>query len=347
MHTRKVMPSENRQSGEARKAGPVNYFAAFDCLNEEVPVLIGFVRQPAKQRTNLESMDWYWARELNRNGDDPGGMLQKAGFDAVSLSMRYRPATLREIAAYDKLSAELGGRFRFITASGKAMSPGYHFNLTDTGVIPAELTDATWGGPLSQLLIGSKWRAGKKGPMLFDFVRQMPPDQRDHVLERLIDLEAVPMHSFASNAADAETTDPVVLSSSLRDVWQFQTEGLTWTAQLDAGAWLVRLTGENDNLMLQLIVEGREFVQQLAPFPHSWPRVEYPYAGRLSSLLNFMDNLAVLCRAGRTGFEAKFGESCTEATGPYWYRKIIENALHGFAESFMQRDRTKWPNLKS
>lgn len=346
MRVHPVAAAKKLQAGEKSKPGPVNYFAAFDRLNEDSPVLIGFVRQPASHRQNLEALDSFWGASMERDSESPGGILQKAGFDAVTLSVYYRPATPAEISAYESVSRKLGGVFRFILKDGRARSPGYHINLTDPQVLPAEIRDAAWEGPLLQMLIGNKWSTRDR-VYLFDFIQGMPLRQRNHLLARLVDLEGVSMHDFASNAADAEN-DAVVLASGLHDVWRFQAQESSWTATLDAGSWLVRLHEENAILTLQLVSEGSEFIQQLSPFPYkrTYPMTR-PYAGRLSSLFNLMTHLTVLYQDGRTGFEARFGETSSDHTGPYWYRKLIETLLHGRGGFSDLSSFTEWPNLKN
>jgi hypothetical protein len=307
-------------------------------------VLVGFVRQPISHRANVSDVEDLWYSVLRGAEATIGGALQQAGLDGVGLSLRYRLATEVEAAAFDALSARVGGTLKFILTSGMARLTRDRYSHIDVPDVPPELKKATWGDrPLTTLVIGSRWRS-RSGHTLFDVIRKLPEPLRGRAKARLLDMEAVAMRDFAVSASDPQTSDPVVIASGLLSGWQFDVDGVRWKASLVADTWSVILQGERNKLTLLLNVEGCEHTAQLAPFKeerHSYGR---PYRGRLSSLERLMTYLLALKDDGAERFTEHYGDGGLAVKDIDWYLDLINRILRRFG-AFESDDWTTWPYL--
>lgn len=326
----------------SKSPGPVHYYAVFDCLNGVSPLLVAFVRQPLSHRANVNEVEDFWHGVLHNLGETIGGALQKAGLNGVGLSLRYRQATDIEKAAFDTVSAQLGGTVKFILSNGKARLARDRFTYIDVEAMPPELEKATWNeGPITQLVNGSRWQSRRSGHTMFDIIQKLSEPHRSRAQARLLDTDNVAMRDFAASASNPSTTDPVVIASGLLEGWQFAVDGARWTGSLVADDWSAKLQGDRNKLTLLLFVGDQEHTAQLAPL-ESKHRFDTPYRGRLSSLYKLMTYLMVLQQKGIEQFNAQYGDGDEATHTIAWYLELVDRILHSFGP-FDSGSSTSWP----
>lgn len=330
------------KAGKTKPPGPVHYYAVFDCLNGVSPLLVAFVRQPLSHSANVNGVEDFWHGVLHKMSETIGGALQEAGLNGVGLSLRYRQATDIEKTAFDAVSAQLGGKVKYILSNGKAQLARERFTYVDVEAMPPELEKATWDeGGIAQLINGSRWRSRHSGQTMFDVIQKLSEPHRSRAQARLLDIDKVAMRDFAASASNPSTSDPVVLASGLLDGWQFTVDGSRWTASLVANDWSAKLQGDRNKLTLLLLVGGHEHIAQLAPFKSSHS-FHTPYGGRLSSVYKLMTYLMVLQQEGIEQFNAQYGDGDEAAQTIEWYLELVDRILHSY-RPFDSGSHTSWP----
>lgn len=326
------------------RATRVDYFAAFDCLNNREPLLVGFVRQPASHGACFKALEERWSWRLMRQRLNTGALLAQAGFNAGWLSVFYRRASAEEIVAYEQVSKDVGATLKCLIreADGRWHPVRSRHAYIPHEPVPARdiLEQARLTGPVTPKLVArSRWDG--RGQTLFNVIDQLPENQRALARERVLDAGMISMKQFVVEA-ERVAPQPLVLAADF-DRWRFCSHIDGWSARLAAEEWSVTLSESDAVLTVELQVAANIHIQQLAPYT---PQYSYglptPYSGNLSSLLHFMRRLEWLPNSVPPEFLKETGRSPLD-----WVLEAADWALHGDLRDLDVGDGTDWPHIDS
>ena len=344
------------QERKAKKRPPTEnaYYAVFDTLSEDRPVLVGFVRQPSSNAGNIHRVAEYWGRTVTRRPQTASAYLASNGFPDGTLLLDRRLATEAEIGAFDQLSKRVKRALKsVIILRGQACTfpDRFGYELSELGPAPAVLAKAELNRPVQpRLMMGRLWPEERAERKLFDVVYEAPPAIRERLASNLVDIEAVDMLDFARKAALKPCIEPVVLASGLADIWSFSTSRNTWKADYISERWGVSLSSSEVRLDIRLWLDNRTHQQQLAPYEPAHSTMAY--RGYLVSLYSFMKRVHQLQNmdvdASWTNFRKEAELQDSEQARFSWFVELVDSLLtnHSFNMNALRFDsHTSWPEL--
>jgi hypothetical protein len=320
-----------------------SYLLFFDTLNFFVPLLVGFVRQPAGHGAHVDEFIREWDSVVRRLKPTPAAVLSESGYYAGSLSLDVRDATAEEKAFFDDLCKSEGTLFRYILfMPNRQMACRKANRLEFTRVAkttPPLFQRAKLGRPIHPRLVSPWSEIGTQRP-LSEVIQSAAPKLRKALEANIVSLKHTSMSEFARRASLKPCIDLAVLASGLLEAWTFSYFGEDrWEARASADEWEVVLEASKRNLHLTVSYGTESEKYPLAPFERKWGRATSigPYDDSLGALISLLDVVRALYKAGLHCLWEDLTEKSEKANDRYKQRhlsKTLCHALHGMNSSW-------------
>lgn len=325
----------------------VRYYALFDGLDYEEPVLVGFVRQPNSGDSFRYLEDAY--EDLIRQAPSGYGReLLKQGYSAGYLALIRRPATAEEEDAYKAVCKDYDSQFKAIlVAHGKFTGYRAHYlrRVAPLGGVPAVLASAKVGAPIKPKLLRDNAR-DNSNQTLFTLTQSWPLEAQSRAARCFVDVESIRMTDFARRAEQTSADDPLVLGADICAAWRFKPTTKGWVASLESGRWYVSLTSSGKALDISLKWGDSVHTQSMLPekidFGHC-------YNGNLGGLLQFFRDMR---NVWSNGVEQCWAVDALEHKLPDtpesrvdWLARVASLCLHGHWQDFDRYDGTAWASI--